>query len=180
MGHDFEARGASFRQSFDYIQQVWQKHPTFESEWGSLDGTIDLLPKPEQGRVPLLITGGSQQSPAWVAAHGAGWITYPRPITTQAKVIREWQQRVEAVGSPPKPAMQSLYVDLAEKPDAPPQPIHLGYRLGIDALRDHLEALEEIGIHHVAINLRFNQANIEKTLQRLAEGLFPQFSSGAM
>jgi hypothetical protein len=123
----------------------------------------------------LLITGGSQQDPDWIARNGQGWLTYPRTIATQAQIISGWRERVEAAGCPAKPAVQSLYVDLLENPDAPPQPIHLGFRSGINHLRAYLKSLEDIGINHVALNLRFNQAEIETTLQRLADELIPDF-----
>ena len=134
-----------------------------------------MLPKPVAGRLPLLITGGSQQDPEWIAQNGEGWITYPRAIETQAQIISGWRSRIEAGGGPAKPAVQSLYVDLVEDPHASPQPIHLGFRSGINALRVYLKSLEEIGINHVALNLRFNQADIETTLQRLADELLPDF-----
>ena len=174
MGSTFEDRGARFRESFDYIESMAASFPAFENHYGRLTGTIDLLPKPSGGRLPLLITGGSQQSPEWIAEHGDGWITYPRTSATQARIIEGWRARMAAAEQPDKPATQSLYVDLVEEEDAKPEPIHLGYRLGINALRAHLEALEEIGINHVALNLRFNRADIETTLERLAAGL-PQF-----
>jgi hypothetical protein len=37
--------------------------PVFENRHGSVDGGIDMLPKPTSGRLPLLITGGAQQNP---------------------------------------------------------------------------------------------------------------------
>ena len=40
----------------------------------------------------------------------------------------------------------------------------------------NLEKLEKIGVNHVAINLRFNQANIEKTLEKLARDVLPHFN----
>ena len=134
-----------------------------------------MLPKPVAGRIPMLITGGSQQSPEWIARHGDGWITYPRNVGTQAQIIGGWRERTRAAGGPDKPATQSLYIDLMAEPDAAPQPIHLGFRSGVNALRDYLTSLREIGINHVALNLRFNQANIEDTLQRLSDELLADF-----
>ncbi|MES9969222.1 MAG: LLM class flavin-dependent oxidoreductase, partial [Candidatus Thiodiazotropha sp.] len=125
--------------------------------------------------LPMLITGGSQQDPEWIARNGEGWITYPRPVATQAKIINGWRGRVEAAGGAAKPAVQSLYVDLMETPDAPPEPIHLGFRAGMNHLRSYLKSLEEIGVNHVALNLRFNRADMETTLQRIADELLPDF-----
>ncbi|MBS7663733.1 hypothetical protein I0D00_17545 [Pseudomonas lalucatii] len=55
--------------------------------------------------------------------------------------------------------------------------VYLGLRLGMDHLRDYLEALEEIGVNHVALNLRFNRADLPSTLRRLAEALLPDFAA---
>ncbi|MEM6796804.1 MAG: LLM class flavin-dependent oxidoreductase, partial [Acidobacteriota bacterium] len=120
-----------------------------------------------------------QQDFDWIARHGDGWMTYPRGLDLQARLLEDWRARVAAAtGGPPKPVMQPLYIDLAADPGAPPRPIHLGLRLGIEALRSYLRALEGIGVHHVALNLRFNQADIETTLRRLARELLPDFSTG--
>ena len=92
---------------FDYIQRMWEDAPAFENTYGSPHGGMDLLPKPTTGKLPLLITGGSQQDP-------------------------------------------------------------------------HLRSLEEIGVNHAALNLRFNQAGTEETLKRLAEDILPGFSGAGI
>jgi luciferase-type oxidoreductase len=172
----FDDRGERFRASFEYINRMWEDAPSFENIYGSPYGGMDMLPKPAAGKIPLLITGGSQQDPEWIACHGDGWITYPRSVSEQSKVVNGWRKRVDAVGGPDKPAVQSLYIDLLEDPDAPPQAIHLGFRSGVNHLRAYLKSLQEIGINHVALNLRFNQIDIETTLKRLANELLPDFT----
>lgn len=172
----FTERGDRFRASFDYIRRMWEDSPVFENAFGCPGGGMDMLPKPPSGKLPLLITGASQQDPDWIARNGEGWITYPRGVAAQARIISDWRARVKAAGGPAKPAVQSLYVDLANDPETPPQPIHLGFRLGVNHLRAYLKSLEEIGINHVALNLRFNQADIETTLKRLADELLPDFA----
>ena len=176
----FADRGDRFRESFDYIRRMWEDAPAFENAYGSPNfeypaGGMDMLPKPTCGKLPLLITGGSQQDPEWIARNGEGWITYPRDIGAQEKIITGWRERVKAAGGPSKPAVQSLYIDLIDYPDAPPQQIHLGFRSGVNHLRAYLKSLEDIGINHVALNLRFNQAEIETTLKRLAGEILSDF-----
>ena len=172
----FADRGARFRESFDYIKRMSENYPVFDNSYGSSHGDMDMLPKPTSTKIPLLITGGSQQDPAWIAANGEGWITYPRNVEAQSRIINDWRDRVKAAGGPHKPAVQSLYIDLLEDPDASPKPIHLGFSSGINYLREYLASLQEIGINHVALNLRFNQADIETTLKRLADELLSDFS----
>ncbi|WP_051081578.1 LLM class oxidoreductase [Thiofilum flexile] len=178
----FENRGERFRAAYDYMRQMAEPTLAFNNIYGQPSGEMDMLPKPVSGRLPLLITGGSQQSPDWIARHGDGWITYPRNVATQAQIIQGWRERIQAAGLLDKPVTQSLYVDLVDDPDALAQPIHLGFRSGIRQLIAYLKALEEIGVNHVALNLRFNQADIETTLQRLADDVLPSFTatSGAI
>ncbi|WP_254702279.1 LLM class flavin-dependent oxidoreductase [Roseivivax sp. THAF40] len=68
----FEDRGARFRDSFDYIRTMAEDYPRRDTAQGRLSDGIDMLPKPTAGRLPLLITGGSQQSPDWIAGNGDG------------------------------------------------------------------------------------------------------------
>ncbi|WP_298986488.1 LLM class oxidoreductase [uncultured Roseibium sp.] len=171
----FAERGASFRESYAYVRQMATRMPSFGNAYGAPGGGMDMLPKPKAGRLPMLITGGSQQSPEWLAENGDGWMTYPRGLDAQARVIAGWRQRVLELSTYDKPVMQPLYVDLTQSEDEPPRPIHLGFRIGIPDLKQYLKSLQAIGINHVALNLRFNGADIETTLHRLADGLLPEF-----
>ena len=103
-------------------------------------------------------------------------MTYPRRIDAQAAIIADWRTRMHEAGIADKPAMQSLYIDLLDDPNASPRPIHLGFSSGVNALRSYLRELQHIGINHVALNLRFNKADIESTLKRLAKEILPDFN----
>lgn len=71
--------------------------------------------------------------------------------------------------------MQSLYIDLVARADAPPLPLHLGFRSGTDHLGRYLSERRALGINHVALNLRFIGAEIEETMKRLADEILPGF-----
>jgi len=176
MARTFPDRGIRFRDSVEYIRASGKSYPRHQNTLGTLPGTIDLLPKPSGTHLPLLITGGSQQSPEWVAQNGDGWITYPRDAASQGRVIAEYRQQVAHAGLPDKPVMQSLYVDLVDDADAAPVPIHLGFRSGENFLRRYLREIETLGVNHVALNLRFNQLPIDATLHRIARTLLADFS----
>ena len=173
----FNDRGERFRHSLTYMRSASASFPRLESPYGVLSGAVDVLPKPTGGRLPLLITGGSRQAPDWVAGHGDGWLTYPRDPHAQAHVVEDYRRRVVASGEPDKPVAQSLYIDLMDDDDTPPTPIHLGFRSGVGPLRAYLRELRSAGVNHVALNLRFNRAGIDETLTRLAQRLFPEFST---
>lgn len=173
----FPDRGERFRESMAYIRALAESKPRLDNHHGQLPGTIDMLPKPVGPRIPLLITGGSQQSPQWVAEHGDGWMTYPRDPRTQARLVGDYRHRIAESGGVDKPVMQSLYVDLVDDRNAAPRPIHLGFRSGVSYLRSYLRQLQGIGVNHVALNLRFHTADIEQGMRQLAEHLLPEFGT---
>ena len=173
----FHERGARFRDSYEYIRNMGTDTPRFSNAFGQVGGGIDMLPKPAGGRLPLLVTGSSQQDDEWIATHGDGWMTYPRPAGPQSQLIDRYRVRTAAASGNDKPVMEPLYVDLAEDRDAAPSPIHLGIRTGVNPLRDYLRTRQDIGVNHVALNLRFNRADTEATLTTLAKELLPEFSS---
>lgn len=173
----FPDRGERFRDSVAYIRAMAESYPRFDSAQGQLSGGIDMLPKPAAGRLPLLITGGSQQAPDWVAQNGDGWMTYPRDAGAQGRVVADYRRRIAEAGLPDKPVMQSLYVDLLAQADAPARPIHLGFQSGTEFLLRYLREVRSLGVNHVALNLRFNGADIEDTMKRLADALWPEFSN---
>ncbi|MFG0286608.1 MAG: LLM class oxidoreductase [Rhodopirellula sp. JB044] len=173
----FADRGAAFRESFKYIREMSHTAPTLDNRFGKLRGDMDMLPKPVEGKLPMLITGGSQQTPQWIAENGDGWMTYPRTLDAQADAIRHWREDLERLGRPNQPVMQPLYVDLTANPNSPPQPIHLGFRMGSRYLCEYLTERQAIGVNHVALNLRFNREPIEPTMQQIAEEILPHFES---
>ncbi|MEM9229404.1 MAG: LLM class oxidoreductase [Pseudomonadota bacterium] len=175
LGMSYPDRGARFRESLDYIRAMAADHPSYTGAHGTLSGSMDMLPKPASGRVPILITGGSQQDPDWVATHGDGWMTYPRDVASQARAVEDYRSRGANAGAETKPVMQSLYVDLVAEDGAGPTSIHLGFRSGVTFLKAYLGYLRDHGINHVALNLRFNHVDIEDTMKRLADELLPEF-----
>ena len=176
LARDFHPRGQAFRESYDYIRAMAEERPRFANTQGVVQGGMDLLPKPVSGALPMLVTGSSQQSPDWIARNADGWMTYPLPEIHQARRIADYRAQIREADEPNKPVMEPLYIDLADDPDRRPRPIHLGMHLGASHLIDYLASRQDIGVNHVALNLRFNQANIEETLERLAKTVLPHFS----
>ncbi len=174
MNVSFEDRGKSFRDSYAYIRRMSEPSACFDNTFGQPQGDMDMLPKPSAGRLPLLITGSSQQSPEWIARHGDGWMLYPRSADLQAGVIDSWRERRKELGRLPAPAMQPLYIDLVDDDDCPPTPIHLGFRTGVNYLMEYLQEVRQIGVNHVALNLRF-QSGVPTAMERLATEVLPHF-----
>lgn len=180
MGIDFESRGARFREAYFYLRKAQERFPAFETpNFGHLLGNMELLPKATGHKLPLLITGHSRQSPEWIAQNGDGWIYYPRNLAQQRLSIQQWRERVARNQDFGKPFMQPLYIDLHDDDDFPARPIHLGFRIGANYLIEYLHHLQDIGVNHLAVNLRFNAHPIPHTLERLAKLVLPHFDSTA-
>jgi luciferase-type oxidoreductase len=178
MGINYENRGELFRESFEYITKVQRDFPTFETNnYGRLQGNIDMLPKPTANKIPLLMTGSSRQSLEWNAQHSDGWMNYPRDLYTQNNTIRQYREAVAATQEFDKPFMQPMYIDLHENDNYKPEPIHLGFRLGVNQLVNYLDKLRSIGVNHLALNLRFNTKKMDATLERIAKQVLPEFHS---
>ncbi|WP_235016387.1 LLM class oxidoreductase [Aquimarina sp. AU474] len=176
MGINYADRGEQFRETFNYIRKAQDDFPTFETtHYGRLSGNIDILPKATAHKIPLLMTGYSQQSLEWNAENTDGWMYYPRDIHTQKHTIKKWRELIPNTQDYSKPFMQPLYIDLQEEEDFKPLPIHLGFKTGTKYLISFLQHLQQVGVNHVALNLRFNSSNIENTLELLANKVITQF-----
>lgn len=173
-GVDIDRRAALFREYFDVIRRVLEReYPTVKSTAGVLNGTADLVPKP-LGRLPMLVTGNSGQPLSWIAGHADGWITYPRGIDRQAEAAARWRSEVHAASPGTfKPFVQSLYVDLADDPDLPARPIHLGFRAGRHFLLRFLDSLRVVGVNHVILNLKYGARPASEVLEEIGTEVLP-------
>jgi luciferase-type oxidoreductase len=177
-GRVFEQRGPLFRQALAYMREALESSfPTIESPFGVMRGA-DLIPKPTYGRIPVGVTGNSQQSIEWIAGNADAWIMYPRDPRLQAKVIEAWREAVRQHAHVDfKPFAQSLFIDLVEDPHVPASRIHLGYRLGRLALLDLLANLQELGVNHVAFNLKYGTRPAAEVLEELGSEVVPAFAA---
>lgn len=169
---DFHKRGDIFRDTISYMRTLTQESfPSITSKMGSIRNT-DLLPKSNYGRVPLLVTGHSQQSMEWITEHSDGWIYYPQNISAQEQRILKWSKQLNNTF---KPFLQSLYIDLDKSPDFKPIPIHLGFKLGRNSLIELLKNLQTIGVNHVILNLKYSKRNAEEIIDELGKYVLPYF-----
>jgi luciferase-type oxidoreductase len=132
-GADFDRRGETYREGVRVMREIWEQ---------AAQGRIDqdsFLPAPVDGTIPLIGIGGAQQSPAWAAENLDAHMTYHRAGPQMRAVAAQWR----AISL--KPFMTNLYLDLAENPDAPFEPIRLGARVGTTGLTDYLTGLASAG-----------------------------------
>lgn len=177
-GAQYPSRGEAFRQSVQTLRAAWSgRFPeAVDAALGGGAGLIDLLPKPAAGRMPVLVTGRSQQELSWIARNADAWLTYPRPVARQREAVETWRKALADAGQPDRPFAQSLYIDLDAARDTRPAEIHLGYRLGRDPLLDQLRALQDIGVRHVMLNLKYGRRPAAEVVEELIEHVVPNFA----
>lgn len=173
-GVDIHRRAEIFREHLAAMRAALTQHsPRLAGEFGHLVGA-DVVPKPYARDIPVLVTGRSGQDLEWIARHAQGWLTYPRPLEHQAAQVRDWrdaQYRVNGTGD--LPFAQSLYIDFVDQPGHGPVPIHLGYRLGRNALVMLLTQLHAAGVAHVMLNLKYGSRDAAAVVQQLAREVLP-------
>ncbi|QIO22674.1 LLM class oxidoreductase [Haloarcula sp. JP-L23] len=162
-GVDPDERGVLFRESVDLLRTAWRdEFPTAEGRWGSLDGDLDVVPKPAGETIPLLPTGNARQSVEWIADHGDGWLFYHLPTDTLASYLDDWRA---AAGE--KPYAMVVRTHLTDDPTADPEPVHQGYRAGSEWFVEYFRDLASVGVDHVVVSTPGEDPDRELT--RLAE-----------
>ncbi|MBN2910054.1 LLM class oxidoreductase [Polycladomyces sp. WAk] len=169
-GVEAEKRGEILRQSVRMIKEAWNKDQML------FDNQLDLLPKPVQDTIPLIMAGRGTQTIDWIVQHLDGWFHYPRGIASTQHQIAEWKKAHEDHGlTEIKPYISAYHLDLHEDPNHPPKPLKFGATIGRNELIRHLQKLEEIGVHHLAFHFRHSQRPIPEVLHELAEYVLPEF-----
>ncbi|WP_226021287.1 TIGR03571 family LLM class oxidoreductase [Halomicrobium salinisoli] len=162
---DAGERGERFREHVDLLRTLWtEEFPEVEGSWGSLDGQMDLVPKPTAETVPMLPTGHARQETEWIAEHGDGWFFYHLPEDTLASYLDDWRA---AAGE--KPYAMAVRTELADDPAADPEPLHLGYRAGSEWYADYFRRLDDLGVDHVLVSTWSDDP--ERDLTRFAENV---------
>jgi luciferase-type oxidoreductase len=167
-GVDPDERGAMVRERVEALRTIWREEfPGIEGSWGRLDGELDVLPKPTTETLPLLPTGNARQSDEWIAENGDGWLFYHLPEPTLESYLDRWRERTAN-----KPFAIAVRVALADDPAADPEPLHLGYRAGVEWFREYFHRLEAYGLDHVIVGLEAEEpgAAMETLAREILDG----------
>ncbi|MEH2539243.1 MULTISPECIES: TIGR03571 family LLM class oxidoreductase [unclassified Bradyrhizobium] len=174
LGLDFESRGARFRESVAYLRAAWQPGglPVGDNQ---REPTFDLLPRPAQAAIPLVVAGRAQQTDEWIAANMDGQFVYPGDITQLTAQAGAWHAARGSDGA----FISAFHLDLADDPDEGATPHHFGARIGRHRFLDHLEALRRVGVDHLAVLLRRSSRPIDEVLDELASEILPALGATA-
>lgn len=178
-GADFENRGERFQEAFGLIKTVTgQSFPSARTtHYGELTGAIDLVPKPTAARLPMIVVGRARQDMAWIARHSDGWIWHLSDFERLPQLIASWYGSHEA-GQWVRPYGYGTMFDLAADPHEPLRFAGNGIRSGRHALIELFYHQQELGVSHVALNLKPLRRPAQDALAELAEHVLPLFPAG--
>lgn len=180
-GIPYESRGERFRTAVAWFRALTESSfPSLDDAGGRVSG-LDLLPKPVAGRVPLIVTGSSQQNPDWIAREADGWLVFPGATATEAgpaalaDTIAGWRGRIP--GGAFKPVATNEWIDLVEDPKARPTPLRGGFvlRTGSEGLIELLGRWQDGGVNHAALGIQHGARPAGEALQQLIEEVAPHF-----
>jgi luciferase-type oxidoreductase len=177
-GIDIDSRGERLRDAFSVYRTVSEQcFPLFNSErFGHSEGGLDLVPKPPVGRTPAIAVGRGQQSVAWIAANMDGFISSIPPQSGLSELVADWKIQIPSSHHPVfKPLGIGGFVDLVEDRSHPVTRIRGGIRAGSEALADYLEAAQDAGISHVAMNPKVSRRPYTELMDELASQLLKRF-----
>lgn len=173
LGLDFDSRGERFREAVHTIKQIWQ--PGGLPVDGERVPALDVLPRPVQSSIPLIVAGQARQDDAWLAANMDGRFTYPGSLEKLAMQTAAWSGATSGKGA----FISAFHLDLLDDVDSPPQPIRFGARLGRKALIEHFRQLAQAGVDHIAINLRQSARPPAEVIEELAADVMPQLGKNS-
>jgi len=172
LGLDFESRGERFREAVAYMRTAWT--PGGLPVGGDRrEPSLDLLPRPAQRGIPMIVAGQAQQSDDWIAANMDGRFVYPNGLDRLTAQAGAWRGAKGQGGA----FITAFHLDLAENPDEPFQPFRFGGRVGRKGLLDHLDQMRAIGVDHLAVLLRRSVRPVDEVLDELAGDVLPQLGA---
>lgn len=176
---EFEDRGERYREAVELIRTLTeQSFPQKETRrFGTLTGNLDLHPKPVNGRLPVMAVGRSRQPIEWLAHNVDAWIW----AVDDDDAIRDIISALKTAagdGSPPAYGY-STFFDLDPNPDAPYQRFYNIVRIGRKALIERLHQHRELGVRHLALNLKPSRRPAEAVIDEMGEHVLPALAGAA-
>jgi len=156
-------------------EQSFARHAS--THYGTLDGTIDMVPKPVGPRLPILAIGRAGQTLEWLGANTDGWIWHLSDARRLPDVLARW--RSATAGGAYKPYGYGAMFDLLADPDAPLTYAAGGIRSGRNALIALWQRQRDEGVAHVALNPKPSRRPFADVADELATYVLPHFPTDA-
>ncbi|MBW6416886.1 TIGR03571 family LLM class oxidoreductase [Celeribacter sp. PS-C1] len=170
---DFEDRGERYREAVEVIRTLSEtRFPKAETlRFGTFSGNLDMHPKPVHGRLPIMAVGRSRQPIEWLAKNVDAWIWAVDDDTAIRDILTALR---DAAGEGTPPAYgYSTFFDLDPNPDAPYQRFYNVVRIGRKALTERLLHHRDLGVRHIALNLKPSQRAAQSVIDEMGSHVLP-------
>ncbi|MBY3417073.1 TIGR03571 family LLM class oxidoreductase [Rhizobium laguerreae] len=151
-GQDIEQRKLVFRDHWQKLAVALGDGQAVAGVDGRIRSEFSIRPRLD-APVQMLAVGSSSQSLEWIARHSIGWMTYYRELEAQKDRIALWHAAVGKVTEDFRGFGQSMALELVENAQSRPEPINLGIRTGRQGLIEAFQAMRDVGVHHLALNI---------------------------
>lgn len=174
-GSDIGNRVERYRDALHLIRAATeQSFPHHRSLfYGTLDGSLDMLPKPVAASLPIIAIGRAGQDFDWLGDNTDAWMWHFSDPNRLAAVIAEWRRGAEARF---RPYGYGTRFDLLSDPDAPLEFRNASMRGGRKPLIEHWKRQRDEGVNHVALHMKPLQRPFAEALAELAEHVLPAFA----
>ncbi|EAU48361.1 bacterial luciferase family protein [Salipiger bermudensis HTCC2601] len=172
-GVRFDKRADRFREAYRLIRKLQDEaFPRGKTQgFGTLSGNLDLLPKPQGDRLPMIAVGRAGQTVPWIAKNADAWIWTVDDPKSVTKILNEL--KAASGKRRPPPYGYSTFLDLDRNPDAPARRDHNVLRIGRKALLARLQQQAAQGVKHVAFNLRPSRRPAERIIDEMGAHILP-------
>lgn len=173
-GSNFDNRIERFREARKIIRKVTEEHfPVMETKYyGTLNGTIDLIPKPVINRIPTIAIGRGGQDLKWIGENMDGWLWHGENARNVGLRKKQWDEATNGIN---KPYGYAHFFDLLENPDAPILFSGNYVHGGRNSLIEFWKAQEEAGLSHAVLNPKPTRRPADEMLQEFCEFIIPEF-----
>lgn len=171
---NYENRAERYREARGIIRSLTEERfPSYTSEYyGTLNGSLDLIPKPVVNHIPTIAIGRAGQTVEWIGENMDGWIWHGEPARHISLRIKHWNEATNGIY---KPYGYAHFFDLSENPDTPVTfaPNYLAG--GRKALIDFWNQQQKDGLSHAVLNPKPTLRPADEMIQEFGEYIVPQF-----
>gem|GEM_PF-5374158 len=103
------------------------------------------------------------------------WFNYPRSVAETLENRKYWCNALYDEDQAAKPYISVIHLNLSKDDNATFKPKRFGGTVGINHLTEYLKSYENVGVNHMAINLRKSETPVSEAIAKIEEVVLPEF-----